>query len=67
MLSQCLAWFGRQKTSACWYSMALLDPLFSSQLYALHTPPRRIEGAARDAGAKRLLLSHVAPDVKGAS
>jgi ribonuclease BN (tRNA processing enzyme) len=50
------------------FHCAVLDPPNSpSQLYALHTPPRRIGEAARDAGAKRLLLSHIAPDVEGAS
>jgi ribonuclease BN (tRNA processing enzyme) len=50
------------------FHCAVLDPPNSpSQLYALHTPPRRIGEAARDAGAKRLLLSHIAPDVEEAS
>jgi ribonuclease BN (tRNA processing enzyme) len=50
------------------FHCAVLDPPGSpSQLYALHTPPRRIGEAARDAGTKRLLLSHIAPDVEGAS
>jgi len=50
------------------FHCAVLDPPGSpSQLYALHTPPRRIGEAARDAGAKRLLLSHIAPDVESAS
>ena len=46
----------------------VLDPPNSPpQLYSFHTPPRRIGEAARDAGAKRLLLSHIAPDVEEAS
>ena len=46
----------------------VLDPPNSpQQLYSFHTPPRRIGEAARDAGAKRLLLSHIAPDVEEAS
>ena len=50
------------------FHCAVLDPPNSpAQLYALHTPPRQIGEAARDAGAKRLLLSHTAPDVEGAS
>lgn len=50
------------------FHCAVLDPPNSpSQLYSLHTPPRRIGEAARDAGVKRLLLSHTAPDVEGAS
>jgi ribonuclease BN (tRNA processing enzyme) len=50
------------------FHCAVLDPPNSpSQLYDLHTPPKRIGEAARDAGAKRLLLSHIAPNVEGAS
>ncbi|HVN02797.1 MAG TPA: MBL fold metallo-hydrolase [Bryobacteraceae bacterium] len=50
------------------FHCAVLDPPNSpQQLYALHTPPRRIGEAARDAGAQRLLLSHTAPDVEKAS
>jgi len=50
------------------FHCAVLDPPNSPpQLYSLHTPPRRIGEAARDAGAKRLLLSHIAPDVEEAS
>lgn len=50
------------------FHCAVLDPPNSPpQLYDLHTPPRRIGEAARDAGAGRLLLSHLAPDVEGAS
>lgn len=46
------------------FHCAVLDPPASpSQLYALHTPPNRIGQAARDSGAKSLLLSHLAPDV----
>jgi ribonuclease BN (tRNA processing enzyme) len=50
------------------FHCAVLDPPKSpSQLYALHTPPKQIGEAARDAGVKRLLLSHIAPDVEEAS
>lgn len=50
------------------FHCAVLDPPGSpSQLYSLHTPPRRIGEAARDAGAGRLLLSHLAPNVEEAS
>src|SRR5262245_4149830 len=34
------------------------------RLYTLHTAPRALGEAARAAGAKRLLLSHIAPDVE---
>src|ERR1700722_16794595 len=48
------------------FNCAVLDPPDSpSQLYALHTPPKKIGQAARDSGAKSLLLSHLAPDVLG--
>ena len=48
------------------FNCAVLDPPGSpSQLYDLHTPPKRIGEAARDSGVKRLLLSHLAPDVIG--
>jgi ribonuclease BN (tRNA processing enzyme) len=47
------------------FNCAVLDPPGSpSQLYALHTPPKKIGEAARDAHAKSLLLSHLAPDVE---
>jgi len=47
------------------FNCAVLDPPGSpSQLYALHTPPGKIGEAARDAGVKSLLLSHIAPDVE---
>jgi ribonuclease BN (tRNA processing enzyme) len=47
------------------FNCAVLDPPGSpSQLYALHTPPRKIGQAARDGGVKSLLLSHLAPDVE---
>ena len=50
------------------FHCAVLDPPGSpAQLYALHTAPKHIGEAARDAGVKRLLLSHIAPDVEGAS
>ena len=48
------------------FNCAVLDPPDSpSQLYDLHTPPRKIGEAARDSGVKSLLLSHLAPDVLG--
>jgi ribonuclease BN (tRNA processing enzyme) len=48
------------------FNCAVLDPPNSpSQLYALHTPPKKIGQAARDTDAKSLLLSHLAPDVLG--
>jgi ribonuclease BN (tRNA processing enzyme) len=46
------------------FHCAVLDPPASpSQLYALHIPPNKIGQAARDSGAKSLVLSHLAPDV----
>jgi ribonuclease BN (tRNA processing enzyme) len=46
------------------FNCAVLDPPGSpSQLYDLHTPPKKIGQAARDAAVKSLLLSHLAPDV----
>jgi ribonuclease BN (tRNA processing enzyme) len=48
------------------FNCAVLDPPGSpSQLYDLHTPPRKIGEAARESGVKSLLLSHLAPDVLG--
>jgi ribonuclease BN (tRNA processing enzyme) len=48
------------------FNCAVLDPPASPpQLYDLHTPPQKIGEAARDSGVKRLLLSHLAPDVLG--
>jgi ribonuclease BN (tRNA processing enzyme) len=47
------------------FNCAVLDPPDSpAQLYDFHTPPKKIGEAARDSGAKRLLLSHIAPDVE---
>jgi ribonuclease BN (tRNA processing enzyme) len=47
------------------FNCAVLDPPNSpEQLYELHTPPRKIGQAARDAGVKSVLLSHTAPDVE---
>jgi ribonuclease BN (tRNA processing enzyme) len=47
------------------FNCAVLDPPGSpSQLYDLHTPPRKIGEAARESGVKSLLLSHLAPDVE---
>src|SRR5271168_102637 len=49
------------------FNCAVLDPPASpSQLYALHTPPGKIGEAAQSAKVKRLLLSHLAPDIEGA-
>jgi len=46
------------------FHCVVLDPPGSPrQLYALHTPPRKIGEAAQRAGAKRLLLSHLAPAI----
>jgi len=50
------------------FHCAVLDPPNSpSLLYSLHTAPKHIGEAARDAGVKRLLLSQIAPDVEAAS
>jgi ribonuclease BN (tRNA processing enzyme) len=47
------------------FNCAVLDPPGSpSQLYELHTPPKKIGEAARASGVKSLLLSHLAPDVE---
>jgi ribonuclease BN (tRNA processing enzyme) len=47
------------------FNCAVLDPPGSpSQLYDLHTPPKKIGEAARESAVKRLLLSHLAPDVE---
>src|SRR5271165_6557873 len=48
------------------FNCAVLDPPGSpSQLYDLHTPPRKIGEAAHASGVRSLLLSHLAPDVEG--
>ncbi len=48
------------------FNSAVLDPPESpSQLYDLHTPPRKIGEAAHQSAVKSLLLSHLAPDVEG--
>ena len=48
------------------FNCAVLDPPNSpSQLYDLHTPPKKIGEAAHASGVKSLLLSHLAPDVIG--
>jgi ribonuclease BN (tRNA processing enzyme) len=48
------------------FNCAVLDPPGSPpQLYALHTPPKKIGEAARASGVKSLLLSHLAPDIEG--
>jgi ribonuclease BN (tRNA processing enzyme) len=50
------------------FHCAVLDPPNSpALLYTLHTPPKKIGEAARDAQVRRLLLSHTAPDVESAS
>jgi ribonuclease BN (tRNA processing enzyme) len=50
------------------FHCAVLDPPHSpALLYTLHTAPKNIGEAARDAGVKRLLLSHVAAHVQAAS
>jgi ribonuclease BN (tRNA processing enzyme) len=47
------------------FNCAVLDPPGSpSQLYDLHTPPKKIGEAAIASGVKSLLLSHLAPDVE---
>ncbi len=47
------------------FNCAVLDPPQSpSQLYELHTPPRKIGEAAHQSRVKSLLLSHTAPDVE---
>jgi ribonuclease BN (tRNA processing enzyme) len=47
------------------FNCAVLDPPGSpSQLYELHTPPRKIGEAAHQSAVKSLLLSHLAPDVE---
>src|SRR6202022_577686 len=47
------------------FNCAVLDPPgLPSQLYELHTPPKKIGEAARESGIRRLLLSHIAPDVE---
>ena len=47
------------------FNCAVLDPPNSpSQLYELHTPPKKIGEAARDSHVGSLLLSHIAPDVE---
>jgi ribonuclease BN (tRNA processing enzyme) len=48
------------------FNCAVLDPPSSpSQLYDLHTPPRKIGEAAHQSAVRSLLLSHLAPDVLG--
>jgi ribonuclease BN (tRNA processing enzyme) len=49
------------------HCVVLDQPNSPAQLYALHTPPKPIGEAARDAGAKQLLLSHIAPAIEDAS
>src|ERR1700676_1455764 len=46
------------------FNCAVLDPPNSpSQLYELHTPPKKIGEAAKESGVGSLLLSHIAPDL----
>lgn len=46
---------------------AVLDPPGSPELlYTLHTPPRRLGEAARDAAAGQVLLAHLAPAIERA-
>jgi ribonuclease BN (tRNA processing enzyme) len=48
------------------FNCAVLDPPDSpSQLYDLHTPPKKIGQAAQASAVRSLLLSHLAPDVQG--
>lgn len=48
------------------YDAAVLEPPASpSQLYELHTPPSRIGEVASAAGAGKLILGHIPPDVEG--
>jgi len=47
------------------FNCAVLDPPGSpSQLYELHTPPKKIGEAARASGVGSILLSHIAPDIE---
>jgi ribonuclease BN (tRNA processing enzyme) len=47
------------------FNCAVLDPPGSpSQLYELHTPPKKIGEAARASGVGSVLLSHLAPDIE---
>jgi ribonuclease BN (tRNA processing enzyme) len=47
------------------FNCAVLDPPASpSQLYELHTPPKKIGEVAKESRVGRLLLSHIAPDVE---
>src|ERR1700726_2853406 len=47
------------------FNCAVLDPPGSpSQLYELHTPPKKIGETARASGVGSILLSHLAPDVE---
>ena len=46
------------------YDTAVLDPPASPEnLYALHTPPKRIGEVAAAAGVKVLVLGHIPPQV----
>ncbi len=47
------------------FNCAVLDPPGSpSQLYELHTPPKKIGEAAHQSAVKSLLLSHLAPECR---
>lgn len=47
--------------------VGVLDPPNSPEiLYTLHTPPKQIGEAARDARVKQLLLSHISPAIEEA-
>jgi ribonuclease BN (tRNA processing enzyme) len=47
------------------FHVGVLDPPNSPKiLYTLHTPPKQIGQAARDARAKHLLLSHISPAIE---
>lgn len=56
-----------QATDLLVFNSVVLDPPGSPEiLYALHTPPKAIGEIARDAGVKRLILSHLSPSVDNA-
>jgi ribonuclease BN (tRNA processing enzyme) len=49
------------------FHLGVVDPPGSPELlYTLHTAPRKLGEAARDAGARRVLLSHIAPAIERA-
>ncbi len=67
MRPRCRIWCSWRRVRTCWFLIArfLIRRTRRSQLYDLHTPPREIGQAARDSGVRKLLLSHLAPDVEG--